>query len=453
MIITKRSLPRRTMLKGLGATLALPWLDCMAPALAARARAAAVPARRFGVFYVPNGMSMGYWWPKAEGQLAELPPTLKSLQELKDQVLLVGGLAGDAATKVKGAGAHSRSSGTFLTCVPFQALTDANVIAATTADQLAAAELAKDTQITSLELGLESADILGACDGASCSLTNTIAWRTPTTPLPIENDPRAVFERLFGVSDSTEPAARRAYLRRNRSMLDVVSDQVGRLKSRLGPADALKFNEYLDSLRDVERRIQKAEEQSSRELPVIDQPMGVPGDYAEHARLMMDLLALAYQADLTRVSTFMLAREVSSRAYPEVGVSDSHHPLSHHSNEPAKLERLHRVNELHFQQFAHFVNKLAALPEGDGTMLDHTVLLYGSGISDSNTHFYDDLPLAVVGGRAAGIRSGRYHRFPKGTPLANLHVTLLDRLGVRVEKFGDATGRLEEIGDAMLSSL
>jgi hypothetical protein len=453
MIITKKALPRRTMLRGMGATLALPFLDSMVPALTALTQSAAAPARRFGVFYVPNGMSMGYWWPKTEGALAELPPTLKALEPLKDRVLLVGGLAGDSANKVKGAGAHSRSSGTFLTCVPFQTITDANVIAATTVDQLAAAELAKGTQITSLELGLESADILGACDGASCSLTNTIAWRTPATPLPIENDPRAVFERLFGLTDSTDAAARQARIRRNRSMLDVLSDQVARLNGRLGAGDQAKFGEYLDSIRDVERRIQTAEEQSGRELPVIDQPVGVPSDYSEHAVIMMDLLALAYQADLTRVSTFMLAREVSSRAYPEIGVSDSHHPLSHHSNEPAKLERLHKVNELHFQQFAHLARKLAALPEGDGTVLDHSVLLYGTGISDSNTHQYDDLPLAIVGGTTAGIKSGRYIRYAQGTPLANLHLTLLDRVGVRLEKLGDSTGRLPNIGDLTLSEI
>jgi hypothetical protein len=453
MIITKQALSRRTVLRGLGVTLALPWLDSMVPALTALDRSGAAPARRLGVFYVPNGMSMGYWLPKAEGRLQALPATLRALESLKDRVLLVGGLAGDAANKIKGAGAHSRSSGTFLNCVPFQAITDTNVIAGTTMDQLAARELAKDTQIASLELGLESAAILGACDGASCALTNTIAWSTPTTPLPIENDPRAVFERLFGLSDSTEPAARQARIRRNRSMLDVLTDQIARLNTRLGSRDRAKFDEYLDSIRDVERRIQKAEEQSARELPVIDQPIGIPGNYAEHAKLMMDLLALAFQTDLTRVSTFMLAREVSSRAYPEIGVSDSHHPLSHHSNEPAKLERLHRVNELHFQQFAHLVNKLAALPEGDSTVLDSSLLLYGTGISDSNTHVYDDLPIAVVGGRAAGVRSGRYLRYSQGTPLANLHLTLLDKLGVHIDKLGDSTGRLPELADVTLSEI
>jgi hypothetical protein len=453
MIITKKCLSRRTVLRGLGVTLALPWLESMVPALTALSKTGAAPARRLGVFYVPNGMSMGYWSPGAQGVLKELPPTLQALQPLKDQVLLLGGLADDAASKVKGAGAHSRSSGTFLTCVPFQAITDANVVAATTMDQLAAREFAKETQIASLELGLESAAILGACDGASCALTNTISWSTPTTALPIENDPRSFFERLFGLSGSTDPAARAARNRRNRSMLDVLTDQVERLSALLGPGDQAKVDEYMDSIRDVERRIQKAEKQNARELPVVDQPMGIPSDYAEHATLMLDLLALAYQTDLTRVSTFMLAREVSSRAYPEIGVSDSHHPLSHHSNEELKLERLHKINEYHFQQFARLIEKLSKIPEGDGTMLDHSLFLYGSGISDSNTHSYEDLPLAIVGGKAVGIRGGRYLRYPKGTPLANLHVTLLDKLGLHVEKFGDSTGPLANIGEVVLSGV
>jgi hypothetical protein len=452
MFITKKHLPRRAVLRGLGVTLALPWLDSMVPALTALAKTTAVPPRRFGVFYVPNGMSMGYWWPQAEGPMQALPPTLQSLEPFKDRVLLVGGLAGDAANKIKGAGAHSRSSGTFLTCVPFQAITDTNVVAATTMDQLVAKAFGNETELASIELGLESAAILGACDGASCALTNTISWSTPTTPLPIDNDPRSVFERLFGLSGSTDPAARLARIRRNRSMLDVLTRQIARLNTTLGPRDQAKFDEYLDSIRDVERRISKAEQQSARELPVVDQPIGIPSDYAEHAALMMDLLALAYQTDLTRVSTFMLAREVSSRAYPEIGVSDSHHPLSHHANEAPKLERLHKINEYHVRQFAHLVKKLDAIHEGDGTMLDHSLFMYGTGISDSNTHFYDDLPIALVGGKGAGITGGRYIRYPQGTPLANLHVTLLDKLGVRVAKFGDSTGALS-LGDVGLSGL
>ena len=447
MIITKMHLPRRAVLRGLGATLALPLLDCMVPALTAQSRTAAAPIKRFGVFYVPNGISMPYWYPKTEGPLDQLPPTLRPLEAFKDRVLICGGLDDESANLVKGAsGDHARSAGTFLTCVPFKMTAGADVSNAVSVDQIAARELSKETQLASLELGIESNAMIGACDGgASCAYTNTIAWRTPTSPLPIENDPRAVFERMFGTSGSTDPEVRLARMRRDRSILDLVGAELHGLERLVGAGDQRKLDEYFEALRDVERRIEMAEQQNTRELPVVDQPVGVPSDYAEHARLMMDLLALAYQTDLTRISTFMLAREVSGRAYPEIGVSDSHHPLSHHQDEPAKLERLHQVNQFHLQQFAYLVAKLDALPEGDGSMLDSTLFLYGTGISDSNTHFHDDLPIALVGGRNAGIKGGRYIRYPADTPLANLHVTILEKLGVPVEAFGDSTGRLDRL--------
>jgi hypothetical protein len=454
MFISRTHLPRRTVLRGLGATLALPLLDSMVPALTALGRTAAAPVRRLGVFYVPNGMSMPYWSPKAEGPLAELPPTLRSLAAFKNNVLLCGGLDDEAANQVKGGGDHARSAGTFLTCVPYKLTAGADVLAAVSMDQLAARELGKETQLASLELGIESNAMVGSCDGgASCAYTNTIAWRTPTTPLPIENDPRAVFERLFGTSGSTDAAARLSRMRRDRSILDVVGGAIGNLERVIGPADQAKLDEYLAAVRDAERRIQMAEAQNARELPAVDQPLGVPAAYAEHARLMMDLLALAYQTDLTRISTFMLAREVSGRAYPEIGVSDSHHPLSHHQDKPANLERLHKVNEHHFQQFAYLVEKLASTPAGDGTLFDSTLFLYGTGISDSNTHFHDDLPIALVAGKATGITGNRYIRYPKGTPLANLHVTLLEKLGVHIEKFGDASGTLGKLSDHVLSNV
>jgi hypothetical protein len=446
MIITRMHLSRRTVLRGLGASLALPLLDSMVPALTAQSKTAAAPVRRLGIFYVPNGMSMPYWWPKTEGAFNELPPTLQSLAAHKDRVLLCGGLADEAANLVKGGGDHARSAGTFLTCVPFKITSGADVYASVSMDQIAAAETAKETQLASLELGIESNAMLGACDGgASCAYTNTVAWRTPTTPLPIENDPRAVFERLFGTTGSTDPQARLARMKRDRSILDFVGNEVGSLDKVIGPQDKAKIEEYLEAVRDIERRIQMAEEQNSRELPVVEQPVGVPTDYSEHAKLMMDLLALAYQTDLTRISTFMLAREVSGRAYPEIGVTDSHHPLSHHQDEAAKLERLHKINEYQFRQFAYLVDKLAKMPEGDGMMLDYTLFMYGTGISDSNTHFHDDLPIALVGGKAAGIKGGRYIRHAKGTPLANLHVTILDKMGVPVEKLGDSNGRLDRL--------
>jgi len=450
MLITKVHLSRRTVLRGFGATLALPLLDGMVPALTALDKSAAAPVRRFGVFYVPNGMSMPYWFPKSPGPIDQLPQTLASLQELKDRVLLMGGLADEAANLVKGGGDHARSAGTFLTGVPFKITAGADVYASVSMDQIAAREFEKETQLASLELGIESNAMLGSCDGgASCAYTNTIAWRTPTTPLPIENDPRAVFERLFGTTGSTDRGARMARIKRDRSILDFVSGEAASLGRVIGPQDKAKLAEYFDSVRDIERRIQMAEEQNTRELPVVDQPAGVPADYGEHAKLMMDLLLLAYQTDMTRISTFMLAREVSARSYPEIGVSDSHHPLSHHQDEAAKLERLHKINEYQLRQFAYLVKKLATIPEGDGMMLDHTLFLYGTGISDSNTHFHDDLPVALVGGKAAGIRGGRYVRHPKGTPLTNLHVTILENLGVPVEQIGDSTGRLSTLtGDA-----
>jgi len=444
MIITKMTLSQRTMLRGLGATLALPLLDAMVPALTALGKTAAAPVRRFGVFYVPNGMSMPYWFPKTVGPMGELPATLQSLNELKDRVLLMGGLADEPANLVKGGGDHARSAGTFLTGVPFKFTAGADVFGSVSMDQIAAREMEKETQLASLELGIESNAMIGSCDGgSSCAYTNTIAWRNPTTPLPIENDPRAVFERLFGTSGSTDLAARLARIKRDRSILDFVSDEAAGLGKSIGFRDKIKLTEYFDSVRDIERRIQMAEEQNNRELPVVDQPTGVPSDYAEHAKLMMDLLLLAYQTDMTRISTFMLAREVSAHSYPEIGVSDSHHPLSHHQDEAAKLDRLHKINEYHFRQFAYLVKRLAAMPEGDGgTMLDYTLFLYGTGISDSNTHFHDDLPIALIGGKAAGLKGGRYVRHPKGTPLSNLHLTILESLGVPAEKFGESTGKL-----------
>ena len=289
--------------------------------------------------------------------------------------------------------------------------------------------------------------MLGSCGGASCAYTNTIAWRTPTTPLPIENDPRAVFELLFGTTGSTDPEARLARMRRDRSILDSVGDALTGLAQVIGSSDRAKLDEYLEAVRDIERRIQMAERQNSRELPVVDQPVGVPSDFGEHAKLMMDLLALAYQTDLTRISTFMLAREISGRAYPEVGVSDSHHPLSHHQDEPAKLERLHKINEYHCQQFAYLVEKLAALPEGDGTMLDHTLLLYGPASATATRISMTICRLRWWVAQTPGLRAAATSRYPKGTPLANLWVTILEKLGVPVEAFGDSPGPLTRLAD------
>ena len=431
MVIDKKHLSRRTILRGVGAAIALPWLESMVPALTALEKSGAAPVRRLGVFYVPNGMALPYWQVTTEGPLQELPPIMASLQPFKDAVLMIGGLSNDevaqAAHKNKGGG-HSSAAGTFLSSVPFDAVSESSVTAGVTMDQIAAREFAKVTQIGSLELGMEAAFVAGGCE-TSCSLTNSISWSSPTTPLVVDNDPRSVFERLFGSSGTTDAAARRADNRRSQSILDVLLEQIGRLGRQLGPVDRRKLHEYTDSIRDVERRIQRAEAKSARELPVVEQPMGAPDDFGEHATLLMDLLALAYQADLTRVCTFMMGRELSGRAYPEIGVPDSHHPVSHHQGNASAIERLSKINAYHVEQFAHLVQKLSTIPEGDATVLDQSLLVYGAGISDSNAHAWFDLPMAVVGGRSCGVMGGRHVRC-QDVPLANLHLTLLTGISI-----------------------
>ena len=448
MIITRKHLPRRTILRGLGAAVALPLLDGMVPAMTAIARTAAAPIRRLGFFYVPNGMAMKYWEPEVEGAAFDLPRTLEPLAAHRDKLNVLTGLAAMEAYPQpgEGGGDHARAAGTYLTGMHIKRTTAADVLSGVSADQIAGRALASETQFASLELALESVELLGACDGTyACAYTNTISWRTPTAPLPMENDPRALFERMFGTAASTDPAARLARIRRDRSILDSVSDKAAALRVRLAPGDQVKLTEYLDAVRDVERRIQKAEEQVGRDVPVVDQPAGIPQDFAAHARLMFDMLALAYQTDLTRVTTFMLGREVSSRPYPEIGIPDSHHPLSHHENDPQKLDDLGRLNRYHMEQFAHLVQKLGETPDGDGTLLDQSLLVYGAGISDSNTHFHDNLPIALVGGKAAGLWGGRHIRYPHRTPVTNLWMTLLDRMGVPAEQLGDSTGKVQHL--------
>ena len=389
----------------------------MVPALTALSQTAAAPVRRFGVFYVPNGMSMPYWWPQSEGPLTEMPPTLRSLAKFKDNVLLCGGLDDEAANLMKGGGDHARSAGTFLTSVPFKITAGADVLAAVSMDQIAARELSKETQLASLELGIESNAMLGNCDGgASCAYTNTIAWRTPTTPLPVENDPRAVFERLFGTSGSTDPEVRLARMRRDRSILDAVGQELSGLEQVIGPGDQVKLDEYLEALRDIERRIAMAERQNSRELPVIDQPVGVPSDYAEHAKLMMDLLALAYQ---TRPDPYQHVH-AGARGQRPARIPRSACRIRITRCRIIRTSRpswsgCTRSTSTTCSSSAYLVDKLSQQPEGDGTMLDSTLFLYGTGISDSNTHFHDDLPIALIAGKNTGITGGRYIRYPEDT--------------------------------------
>ena len=450
MFISQKHLPRRTVLRGLGASLALPLLDGMVPAYAALRKTAANPVRRLGVCYVPNGMEMRAWTPAGKGRELELSQILQPLAPFRSQTNVLTGLADKVAVPRpgEGIGDHARASATFLTGVHVKKTEGADIRAGVSMDQIAARELGAETQLASLELGVDSVETLGACDaGYSCAYTNTIAWRTATTPLPMENDPRAVFERLFGSTDSTDVAARLARIRQDRSVLDYVGDRVAGLQKTLGPGDRTKLDQYFDAVRDVERRIRMAEEQSDREIPLFEQPAGIPDTFAAHSRLMFDLLALAYQTDMTRVGTFMLSREVSGRAYPEIGVPDSHHGCSHHQNDPAKLEKLAKINTFHMQQFAYFLDKLQSTPDGDGTLLDHSMLIYGSGISDGNIHFHMDLPVVMVGGGGGTLKGGRHLRYANDTPLTNLYVSVLGKLGVPVEQFGDSTGKLEYLSE------
>jgi hypothetical protein len=421
MIITRKAIPRRTVLRGLGATLALPLLDGMIPALTAQARTPAAPINRFGVMYVVNGMIMESWTPVAEG-------------------------AGLACVPSPGrpGGAHAKASTRFLTDVS-PPTSETWLDAGVSVDQLLAREAGRHTQLASLELAIESGETAGACDvGFACAYTNTISWRSANTPLPTENNPRVVFERLFGDSGSTDPKARRARIAQDRSVLDSVIQEAGALKGSLGPGDGVKLVEYLDAIRDVERRIQRAEEQSGRELPVVDHPAGVPGSFDEHVRLMCDLQVLAYQADLTRIVTFMLGREFSGVTFPQIGVTDAHHPITHHQQEPEKIVKVAKINAYQVTKFAYLLDRLQATPDGDGTLLDHVTLLYGTGMGDCNAHDPRSIPLLLAGGGAGHLKGGRHVRYPKETPLANLHLTLLDKFGVKLDRIGDSTGRLDD---------
>ena len=438
MIVTRKHLPRRTFLRGLGATIGLPLLDGMVPAVSAISRTAARPVSRFGVVYVPNGIVMADWTPALDGSQFDTPPILQPLAPFRDQMTVVTGLrSGPPYYAV-----HAVASTRFLTGRPPKPSTGSEVEAGMSMDQVAARAFGQETELASLELSLERAES-GVCDIAtSCVYTDTIAWRSPTTPLPMEHNPRTVFEHLFGDSDTTNPRARASRLARRRSILDSVAETAADLRRALGAADGAKLTDYLDALRDVERRIQRSEEQDARELPEINRPAGTPASFPDHARLMFDLQVLAYQSDLTRVITFMIGREFSGHTYPEIGVRDAHHPLSHHEHDPRKLATLTRISTYHAEQLAYYLERLRATPDGDGSLLDHMVLLFGAGMSDGNSHSPDNLPIVLLGGGAGALAGGRHLRYAPETPLEDLHVTLLRKLGVPVDRFGESTSEL-----------
>jgi len=449
MTITKKAISRRTVLRGLGVGVSLPLLDAMVPALTAFQKTAAKPVNRFGAVYVPNGMVMPHWTPASEGSAFEFTPILKPLEPFRDRLLVLSGLNSTPPAKQGAVGVHARASTRFLTDVPPKVTNGADLEAGISMDQIAARELGRRTQLASLELGLESTESGASCDnGFNCVYTSTISWRGATTPLPTEHNPREVFERLFGDTTSTDPATRLARIQQERSILDSVSQRIARLGQRVGSGDRAKLDEYFEAIRDIERRIQNAEQESATELPVVDQPAGIPATFEEHAKLMYDLYALAFQCDLTRVITFMIAHEFSGRTYPQIGVPDAHHPISHHQNDPARLAKLVKINTYHMTLFASFLEKLRSTPDGDGSLLDHAMIVYGAGMSDSNAHDPRNLPILLAGGGAGRLKGGGHVRFPKDTPLANLHVTLLDKLGVQVEKLGDSAGELPQLSIA-----
>ncbi len=445
MIITKLALPRRTFLKGSGASLALPLLDAMVPAMTAQAKTPASAPRRLGYVYMPMGCDHSRWTPPRDTDLRELSPTLSSLEPVVDRVAVLTNME----LKNSYPGTHATSNAGFLSAAKAKWTESTDYYLGTTADQIAAKRIGQGTRLPSLELAMDLMSMVGQCDnGFACVYQNNLSWSSPNTPLPSEAHPRIVFERMFGEGGTPEQRARA--LRRKASLLDWVMEDASRLDGGLGAEDRARLEQYLDSIREVERRIQRAEAQTEeRDLPDLDRPAGVPARYADHARLMFDLQVLALQADITRVITFQLARETSTRTYPEAGVSDPHHPLTHHGNNPEKIAKVAKINAFHVSLFSEFVAKLAATPEGDGSLLDHTTYLYGSGMGNPNVHDHTNLPIIVAGGPGARRAGGRHVQYAEPVPLANLHLTLLDRVGVHLDQFGDSSGRIGELAEPL----
>jgi hypothetical protein len=446
MFISKVSLPRRTFLRGVGATLALPLLDAMVPALSALAATDAKPARRLGFVYLPNGIIQDQWVPSAVGAL-ELSPTLSPLAKVKDKLLVLSGLAQRQAESFgDGNGDHARGCASWLNGVHPKRTEGAGVQAGTTVDQIAANHLGRFTRLPSLELALESQErSLGSCDnGYACVYINTISWRTPTSPIPMEIHPRVVFDRLFG--DGGSAAQRLTQVRRTHSILDSVQQEAARLQKTLGAGDRTKVNEYLDAVREVEQRIARAESRTGDlALNLPDRPTDIPEEFAEHMRLMFDLQVLAFQADITRVSSLLIGREQSGRSFPEIGVVEPHHSLSHHRDDPAFIAKKAKIDAYHVQLYSYFLEKMAATPDGDGSLLDHSMILYGCGLGNPNLHEHTNLPVLLAGGGAGQLKTGRHVAYPADTPMTNLLVSLLDKVGVPTDRFGDATGPLDHL--------
>jgi Protein of unknown function (DUF1552) len=433
MAFLTRHLPRRTVLRGIGTTLSLPFLEAMLPPL----RAATKPVRRFQAFYTPNGMAMEYWTPKGAGEPLELAPIMEPLAPFRDQMLVFSGI------KASWNYIHAGASGSFLTGTPRGGHNEIEIIADVSIDQMLGQHFANDTQLATLEICMDLPANAGACTGnLSCAYLDTLCWRTPTEPLPMDWNPRTVFEKLFGDGGSTDRTARERRLQQHKSILDSVTEKLAGLKNELGPQDQVKVNEYTDAVRDVERRIQMAERQANIELPTLDQPLGAPPVFEDHLALMFDLKVLALQSDLTRVVSFMISKEQSPRPYPQIGVPEAHHPLSHHNNVPELVERMSRINRYHAELFSKYAAKLRATPDGDGNLLDHMIILYGAGLSNSNAHSGENLPQMLVGGGAGKLKGGRHLKYPNKPSQANLLMTIMDKMDYPVERVGGSNGKL-----------
>ncbi|MBB3209114.1 hypothetical protein FHS27_004950 [Rhodopirellula rubra] len=444
MFLQKQSLPRRTMLRGMGTAIALPLLDAMVPTLTAEELTPAADAnlRRIGYIYTPMGYNPAEWTPK-DDTLDELPSSLSSLESVKDQLCVITGMDLQNAYP----GSHATSNAAFLSAAQAKLTESSDYYLGTTVDQIAAKQFGHETQLPSLELAMDLLSTVGQCDnGYACVYQNNLSWSSPTTPLPSEAHPRIVFEQLFG--EGGTPEQRSEAMRRRASLLDSVTTEIKRLKQRLGGGDRNKIDQYVDSIREVERRIDRSlATAKDNPLPDLDRPVGVPVAYADHARLMFDLQLLAFQGDITRIVTFQLAREASTRTYPEIGVPDPHHPVTHHGGNPAKLAKIAKINQFHVSLFAEFLEKMDSISEGNGTLLDHSLYMYGSGMGDPDAHDHKDLPILVAGGAAGNMKGGRHLRYDKPEPLSNLHLTLLNKVGVPLEKFSDSTGQVDALFD------
>jgi len=441
MFLTKKAIPRRALLRSTQAALALPLLDAMIPAATAWAATPAKPVRRLGFVFIPMGCDQARWTPPGNEKLDDLSPILTPLQPVKDQLTVITNLRLQNAYP----GTHDTSNSAFLSAASAKHTESSDYLSGITVDQVAAKEMGRETQVASLQLAMDLNPLAGVCNnGYSCVYQNCLSWSSPTTPLPSEAHPRVVFERLFGEGGNAD--ARRAALRNRTSLLDSFTKEIARFKQQVGAPDRVRLEQYIDSVRQVEHEIERAEKAvADNKTPDLERPVGVPAAFADHAKLMFDLQILALQADITRVIAFQFTREQSNRTYPEIGVRDPHHPTSHHGNDPVKVAQIAKINTYHITLFSEFLQRMKATPDGGGSLLDHTVYLYGSGMGNPSLHDHENLPILVAGGKGTGLKGGRHIRYEKGTNLANLHLTLLERVGVRQESFGDSNGKVDNL--------